>query len=381
MSAIFRFRYVFIFFGFALVHVFYGCFHGITTMNDTDRFLSSAQLILEGTFIQQHNFWYLGYCSFLALLLKTGLYSPLIVVSIQVLVSLLATYALYFSSKNFFSSDKYALFTIALSFVFLKTYTWNFFVLTESFYISFLCFLLFFLSQYYKTKNFKWIIVSGVLAGIIFLIRPNGVLVLVSFGVLIYLEFIHYRIKNYQRYLILCGSFIIGWFLLGQMLQTFQLVENYQLGEVVFNISKLPDYKGHEQILLDVPHNLFIPSEEYATLTRALVFILQNPVYSIKLMSLKLVMYYSLYRPYFSIIHNLHNVILLVLMYLGLLLNLRQAQLPQSIKGFIVSLFLFSGILAMLTNIDWDGRFFMCLLPLILCFSSSKSTLKPFFIT
>ena len=61
---------------------------------------------------------------------------------------------------------------------------------------------------------------------------------------------------------------------------------------------------------------------------------------------------------------------LLLVIYFGVYRAIRFPYLSKSIKGLILSFIIFSGVLAMFTNVDWDGRFLMGLLPILFCFGS-----------
>jgi len=151
------------------------------------------------------------------------------------------------------------------------------------------------------------------------------------------------------------------------MLNTFHLVENYLTGEIVFGISRIPNYKGHEQILLDVPKDLFIPSDEHSTLLKAVFFIINNPWYSLKLMFLKIIFFLSSYRPYYSIGHTVASAIFLIPSYYFILKEWKY--LSASLKPFFFLVFILTIGIIMLTVADWDCRFIVTLLPVIFLLS------------
>lgn len=377
MAFILQFRYFITITLAILVNVFFYLHQGIKIVNDSHRYMEYAHQIASGNFYQEHNIWYIAYCGFLALFFKVGLGIKSIVFT-QIIVSIVSVFFFQRACENFTQNKLKGLISSLLYLAFFEVTGWNTYILTESLFVSMTCFFLYAFSIFNDKKDFPSLLRTTLILFVVFWLRPMGVALLAAFIVYIYLEFLKNRIHKVTHYCLILCAFVSGILLLNQMLQTFHLVENYETGEIVFGISRIPNYKGHEQILLDVPKNLLVPTEG-STLFKAIKFYVFNPSYALKLSFLKGFYFLSHYKPYYSLAHNLHSFILLLPCYTGLLFYFLRDKF-NSIKLFVFSFLLLNTGIIMLTSVDWDGRFLMGLTPIIFCFFlANKQVLKSFF--
>jgi len=111
-------------------------------VNDSHRYLEYAQEIGQGHFFQEHNIWYFGYCAFLAVFLKTGA-SITYIILFQISLSILSILLLAKAGELLFKSQFAALVLGSLILLYVNISDWNFYILTESLFISFICLLLY----------------------------------------------------------------------------------------------------------------------------------------------------------------------------------------------------------------------------------------------
>jgi hypothetical protein len=373
MSLILRFRFLLSLLFAIGVNIYFYVVEGVRIVNDSERYMEYAHEIAKANFYQEHNIWYFAYCGFLVLFFKVGLGVKTIVLS-QIILSLLSVVALQKTIENFFQNKLAALITVLSYVAFVELASWNVYILTESLFISCICFALYFWSGYYVSQSNKAFFYLLLMLLIVFWIRPMGVTLLAGMALFFYVEKIHSHLSNWQRVLMFSFTILLGLYLVNEMLTTFHLVENYATGEVVFGISRIPNYQGHEQILLSVPLDIYLPTEG-STLWKALVFYIKNPVYGAKLFFLKGIFFVTHYKPYYSLVHNFYNLAFIIPAYVGLYFFAKQKS-QFSIKLFVLAYLLINLLIIKLTCEDWDGRFYMGLLPFVFCFGTNSLLLR-----
>lgn len=361
-----QYRYVFVLVFFCAIQFALYETQGIRIVNDSNRYMEYAHAIAQGDLYQDHNVWYFGFCGFMGLFFKFGLGIKSIILA-QVLISACSVVLLQKAMEKL-SGNVLASFVTSLAYLcFIEVSSWNFYILTESLFISAICIFLYFLTRYVHSKSKFDLLFTSFLALVVFWIRPVGISLVLAFALYLYLEHLHHRLKNWQRIGFILIGFVAFLFLLNLMLSTFHLVENYATGEIVFGISRIPNYQGHEQILMEIPRNLSVPTQG-STLYKAFVFYVKYPVFGLKLLFLKAFYFLSHYKPYYSFWHNLHTLVLLIPAYLGTLFFVKK-YLNIAFRTFVVSYILINTLIIMLTCEDWDGRFLMGLLPVVFCAS------------
>jgi hypothetical protein len=365
MSLVLRFRFLLSILSALGVNAYFYVVEGVRIVNDSERYMEYAHEIAKANFYQEHNIWYFAYCGFLALFFKFGLGVTSIVFT-QITISFLSIVALQKTIENFFKNQLSALVTVLTYVAFVELASWNVYVLTESLFISCICFVLYFWSDYYVSKSNKSLIYMVLMSLIVFWIRPMGVTLVAAMALFFYLEKMHSYLNSWQKVLMISFAMLLVLFLVNEMLTTFHLVENYATGEVVFGISRIPNYQGHEQILLTVPSDVYLPTEG-STLWKAIVFYVKNPIYCSKLFFLKGFFFITHYKPYYSLIHNAYNLLFIIPAYLGLYFFFKSKYLAP-IKLSVLAYLAINLLIIMLTCEDWDGRFYMGLVPFVFCF-------------
>jgi hypothetical protein len=91
-----------------------------------------------------------------------------------------------------------------------------------------------------------------------------------------------------------------------------------------------------------------------------------------KLMGKKLFYFWTLYRPHYSGMHNVMNLVFPVLLIIGVL-RLKRPYTDQ--LKFLVFLFLWISVFVLYTCVDWNNRFVAPVLPfviLLVCFKDDS---------
>jgi hypothetical protein len=111
---------------------------------------------------------------------------------------------------------------------------------------------------------------------------------------------------------------------------------------------------------------------EFATsgkppLEKIVFFIFHNPVYFIKVASLKVWYLVSGIRPYYSSIHNVFTVVWMAAIYI--LFGLGWQRTHHAIKVFAIVVILVNCALIGVSTVDWDNRFYIPMEPGIVLLS------------
>jgi hypothetical protein len=357
-----KYRYVLILVFFCSIQFAVFQTHGIRIVNDSNRYMEYSHAIAYGDFYQEHNIWYFGFCGFMAVFFKLGLGIKSIILA-QVLISACSVLLLQKAMEKLSGNVLASLVTCLAYLCFIEVSSWNFYILTESLFVSSICAFVYFLTHYTFSKHKFDLILTSLFALIVFWLRPIGISLVVAFALYLYVALLHNLLKNWQKIFLALTFSLAFLVLLTFMLSSFHLVENYATGEIVFGISRIPNYHGHEQILMEIPKDLYVPTQG-STLYKAIDFYVKNPVFGLKLLFLKAFYFLSHYKPYYSFWHNVHTLFLLIPAYIGTILFLKSANY-LALKTFVLSYIVFSTLIIMLTCEDWDGRFLMGLIPIL----------------
>jgi 4-amino-4-deoxy-L-arabinose transferase-like glycosyltransferase len=342
--------------------------HGIKEVNDTHRYIEYANRLSEGFYFDPHNFWYIGYTIYIWLIHLFHNSSIAIVVG-QYLIGFLASISLYKTSFIIWQNKRSALITVLLYLLFIDISSWNSYVLAESIFVSFICFSMHCLVLVYSGKrNFWFILLTGIVVLFTVLIKPTGIALLGALlTVLIYKPLS--EIKNKPAY---TGTmiFIVCVFLLlvNRMLATYLVMENYQLGEIIYAVSTVSGQYDVTSLMVATPDNIYQPPADYPPLFKIISFFFHHPIYWLELFLSKA--YYLLLhvRPFWSKGHNLFSLFVLIPSYFFFLKAIIQEKTNTQVVTFVKT-YLFIHLLSVcITSDDWDGRFLIPMLPVIFLF-------------
>lgn len=347
---------------------------GVKNVNDSHRYLEYATNLKQGIYIDNHNFWYLGYVFFIYFVrLISRSDSVIILIIAQYIISYISLLLLYKANLNLFD-DKNAAFICALSYlIFIEILFWNSYILSESLYISLTCISFYFLSLYNRRKTaIPVIILASFVILLTILTKPTGIALLGGIISIVIFKIWNSTSSPYLRFTVYIVLLIFLILLSNQMLATFIVIENYTTGEVVYGVSTVSYRPEFQFLLLEVPENLEIPSKEFSPIVRIAYFIIFNTKYWLMLFLAKLFFFLFHVRPYWSIGHNLYNIVILLPIYFYSIRYIIRNYVSLELKVFSITFFLIHTLSIGITSVDWDGRFLMPLLPLLFILSSTE---------
>ena len=335
-------------------------------MVDSERYLSYARNLSEGFYIEPHDFWYFSYVLFIYTIKLFSQESSVIIIC-QYIIGYLAVVAIYETGLLLFNHKLRALFPALLMIGFIEIPMWNSFILSESFYISFTCFSLYFLVALYKKGINPFRLIAAILIVLITVFsKPTGIALLGGVGALLFYRAVSKVKPKSFKSALLGGACVLFLLLTNKMLSTYTLIENdYVKGEIIYGISGLPNHSAYEKLKVMPPDNLYIPAAEHPPLVRIASFIINHPIYWLKLFFAKLYYFIMHIRPYWSVSHNLFSLLFLIPVYGLSIRSFFVREFPKEILLFIIPYFTIHVLSVCLSTVDWDGRFLMPLLPVL----------------
>jgi hypothetical protein len=336
--------------------------HGIIQANDSVRYLEISDKLAHFQVLEQRDLLYLGYCVFLAFFQFCN-FSIGGIVLVQLGLAFLGLICFYKSATLISKKPIVAFLTSLVFLAFIDIHRWNFYILTESFYFSVLLMAFYFWIKFDRQKSKNDLYLLLFLAFIILFSRPVGFVFCLTIATYFYVALYKNKLSKIVNKLLIISSLCVCFLLLNTVLNQFELAENYQRGEVIFNISKLKIYHNKELAMVKVPADLHLPSEA-STLKKAVIFHLENPVFCAKLFFLKSIYFISHTKPYYSITHNIYLFLLLFPAYFGFFLNLKSDRKNTLTLVFFAYLVAHCLIIGFCCE-DWDGRFFVSIVPVL----------------
>ena len=339
---------------FQILSVFIKGYDSSTIYNfgkDSIRFLNLADNIINFTPIDGKSIFYFGYSLFLAFfkILNLNFNFVVLVQCIITIISALCLKKIYLKTEN--NRPEIAL---MLFLFYVPIQMRNFFILSDSIFISFSI-----ITFYYfiKKKNFKNIVLFLLIGFFTFTIRPHGILILILI-IFYFYEMIHKENKLY-KYIFL---FFLGFsFLIFLNFYLSNTTRNYFYisGQSIFGL------KSFSVLYKNLPYNLIDRSALYQNF----YLFVNYPIESIKLVFYKIFFYISGVRPYYSLLHNLleffYTFIIFVIGIISYFLNKK-----NKVKNFMMIMIIVSILGALITGPDWSGRYRMYIMPFIFIFAS-----------
>lgn len=270
--------------------------YGVKIVNDSDRYLEYARNLKNGFYFDKHNFWYIGYVFFIFVvqLIHKG---PFAIVVAQYLLSFIAVLALYKSSLFVFKDTQSATITAVSYMLFMEILTWNSYILCESLYCSLTCISLYFLTSSQRHSSLYAYVIAVIVVSITILTKPTGIAL---FGAILAIVLLrlwkHVKGKGTR----IAFVFVLTTFfalIVNRMLFTFRIIENYELGEIIYAITTLPYNELYDSLIINPPRNIQIPSADNPPLWRVIIFIAYNPLYFLQLFCSKLFFFYFISDP------------------------------------------------------------------------------------
>lgn len=333
---------------------------GIRPAGDTGRYIDAAEVLLSGHLPTSGKAMsYLAYDSFVAVFIGLGWGQPGIIFA-QVLISGIAAYTLFLLGTHLY--DWRAGFVAAFLYVgFPDLQKWNFYILTESLFISTLI-----LTTYViiACNDWKRVLFGGLLVLLATFLRPNGFIVPLA----LFLYVLAWLWQDGRRQLatsIFVASVIIlsvASIWVGGMLSKENVLTHYIEGTVIW---------GHPESALTMPGHIPVCSQARENvLIEIACFVVAKPLYFLKLVGMKLFYFFLLARPYYSTPHNIVVILFLVPVYTMATIALYRGRKEYVKWGFPAIIIFLQAVVVSFTFADWDSRHLQVVLPLILLFAS-----------
>lgn len=319
---------------------------------DSIRFINLAESILSGGAFQGKEIFYLGYSLILSFFFKFKL-SFNFVVLFQCLMSLISAIYLKKISKKLGLKNPEIVMILFLFCIPIQMR--NFFILSDSIFISFSI-----ITFYYfiKKKNIKNILIFICLSLFTFTIRPHGILILLLI-IIYFFEIVPKSHKNIYRFVYIFVLGIPFIYLLDFYLDKTTKNYFYISGEVIF---------GYKEIIVEyknLPKNLI----EKSVIYQNIYLLLNFPLESIKLYLYKIFFFVSGLRPYYSLSHNILEFFTTFVFFIIGIVSLCTG-FNNKIKNYIMLIIFFYILGALVTGPDWSGRYRMYLMPFIYILSA-----------
>ncbi len=339
---------------------------GVQHHYDTHRYLAYADHFrATGELGYSHEFWYLSYALWLSLF-RSITENEVLVILGQILLSGLATCMLYFISLQLSKSKICAFFSSLLFVIWIKGQWWNYFLLTESLYISCNIVLLGLLLKLAAKEQAilmrpKAIILLLPLLVFTFFVRPVGILTLICVVAFIFVDLLS-KSRSLGNYkwpgLTLLGiSIPLGILLFTKAIENYDLLRAFTRGEVICAIFEC-----------ELINNLDVPASEGHKLLEIVSFVLRNPLFFLEISIRRMWAFWSGYREGFSVGHNALTLAFLCPVYVLALLGVFRTFLASA-KAFMILFVLLNAAMILVTCVNYDGRFIAPVLPIIFIFA------------
>jgi hypothetical protein len=332
---------------------------GIISDGESDKYITQANLFIQTGHLDSPNFWlYFTQIALLAfcLKLKIGFW---LVIAVQLLLNLFASFYFYKTMDYIFHSKKIALIATALLLLNLPYQEFNHFLQTESLFYSITLILSCYLIKVEKIASRNFLIIVIFLA-IVSITRPTGLLFIPP--VFAYLFFVYLKkMAPLKKFGLLSAITLFFIFLLNKAIGSG--------GELDF---MLPF--RDERIICGVPtlpHFLDIKTTENGnSLYGLLYYITHNFGQFVKMAWLRTVAFFGLFRSYFTTWHNIYLIAFFFPLYIAGIFASPFWIRKNMFKFLYLTLAIaLNWLTVILTCDDWHNRFFLSISPYIIIIS------------
>ncbi len=336
--------------------------YGTQFVNDSPRYLNYACYLKSGFYYDPLNFWYFTYAIFIYLhQFFSDAILPIIIN--QYLIGYFAVLALYRATGIITGNKTTALLASLLFIIFPDNLFWHSYILTESIYSSFLCFSFYAIILHLKAptkSNFTLIVIT---VTICFFCKPTSpalIFALVIPWLAKFLKNPSYRLWKISS-LIVTGMTVL--ILANQMINMHRVMLIYEKGDIIFAMHQIPNNPFHDFLRVTPPDDLHVPEQDGPLIISMVEFIVNNPIYWVKLLLGKLIVYLSHIRPYWSWSHIIAVILIIWPSYYFAIMTLRKKLLSKKLLLPIFTYLLMHLLIVCNTWVDWDARFFVPLFP------------------
>jgi hypothetical protein len=340
--------------------------NGVRVVTDSARYLEYSSNLRNGFYVDPHNIWYVSYAIFIMVI---GLFSESLttVVFVQFFLGIFTVISIYYTALTLFK-NRNAAFLSSFGFIlFVEPSFWASYILPESLYISLCCFAFYFLSNLNQQERINplRIIITIIVVLVAGLTKPTGYALFIAALAVILLKMFRHNKLNRLAISLTVTIVVTAPLLLNRMLATYLIRENYQNGEIVFEVSNYSNAEEASYLIVDPPAKLEV-SENTSPLLQVIEVAVRHPVYFTKLFLAKVFFLFLHVRPYWSWLHNVTVLIFLIPLYFFFFRGMKRDDVTLSFKTFVLTYLFVHAFGIGLTFEDWDGRFLMPMIPILL---------------
>lgn len=321
---------------------------------DSFRYIDGANQIINFEMPENKGIGYLGYIFYIAIF-QYFKFDLTIVILSQIFFSFISSLCIFKITKKF-SSHAGGVFALGLYLFYFPLQKWNFYILTETLFICLVIFIVYFFI--FLKKKYLYLLIFLIIFYIT--LRPHGIILIpgLALSLLVYL-YSHNKLKLF--YLMIIGLLIFAFpilYLLNGYIKNEKVINSLISNVIIWGYDNKSD------------HLEFKNSNINNDLMSLLIFYKNNFYLNTIAFFKKIFFFYFSIRPFYSDFHN-YYLILLNLIYwptaiLGMFKLYNKNNLGIILVYFLIIFFSFA---VGLTWVDWDGRFFHYILPLIFIFS------------
>jgi hypothetical protein len=328
----------------ALVQLVLVLVFGINTQLEAAKYATEANYLLSHHSFSEPKYWFYSVQIVLHVLAQWLHIPQQSIYLVQLGMNLLALHYLYQLWKQFYTSEK-ATFAALVWIAFLPLQEWTTHLYTESIFVSVVCIWMYYLVQYLTRRQYlKHLALCSI--ALVF-IRPTGMLFLPVAGMAIF-----WQLPSSRHYFLWAG--------LPLLLGFYALLATAMRGQGEFDFL-LPFKEGHIICGLPTYPTPIAFEGDAQSLTGIVAFIWYYPWEFIRLAGQRLWAFWSIYRSYYSPLHNVVYTGFFVALYVGVFVTWKQALPAFKTIAFCTAL-VFS-VSVMITCDDWHSRFLLPVLP------------------
>ncbi|MCV9385322.1 glycosyltransferase family 39 protein [Reichenbachiella ulvae] len=271
----------------------------------------------------------------------------------QILCALISLVCLYKITQKISGSNQMAFISGVLYLCWFKFFQWNLILYTESLFTSFVVITAYII--FTKKGRIRILLAPMVIVFTVFL-RPTGMGLLVA--VLAIIMNLIFQKKNINRLgKALVVLFVMVLFLIGMniILRPFvdSFIDSYAKAEILY---------PNQSLFLNVAEDFKLPPQDCSPIVKMLLVWYENPIYMMRLTGLKVLLFLFHAKPYYSVFHNIYIFSCLIPLYF---FALRGCRVNKCYTIFSFSFLFFQVFTVGLTSENWDGRFLLPVIPLL----------------
>jgi hypothetical protein len=328
--------------------------NGIVTTLEADKYISQAEYFLKTGNFSSNNYWLYSTQVFLiAAVIKLRL-GFTVIVAVQLLLNLFATWMFYKLAVFFLKNTILAFLATSIFIINIPYQVYNSFLFTESIFYSLTIIYSSYLLRLNKLTINNVVILILILA-LLSITRPTGILFFGATAFYIFFRFFNH-VSFLKKLIIICSTLLVFFVVLNTMLRAG--------GSLDFMV---PFEK--ENIICGVPttdHAKIKTFEKGNSVQGILYYIFNNEKQFFRLSKLKTISFFGLLRNYYS---RLHNVFLVLFFYPFYLLSFagawRMFRRKEPTFYYLLAIILLYWITTLLTCDDWHNRFILTVFPFI----------------